>query len=251
VFFRKEWGETPYTRIEQTAIRNRGYKEGYDFTVFIPTDKPPTIPAWLPKTRLYFGLERFGLDGAAAVVENRIQELGGEPRIESVTDRAARLERANTLAVAKKRFRESEAGVRAAREAFDSLTNTLQELITQIAAENASLANLQLRKVHDNWLVSGVSLCMVVNWWCHFRNSLDDSGLTARVYKGVPRIPGLVHHWEEPQLLRELTFDYQLLTADNQGYAERTSESRSLSAPELAEHLLRIYLDASEHYGRR
>ena len=33
VLHREEWGRTPFTRIEQTAIRNRAYNEGYDFTV--------------------------------------------------------------------------------------------------------------------------------------------------------------------------------------------------------------------------
>ena len=68
-FYRKEWGETPYTRIEQTAIRNRAFHDGYDFTLFIPTDPPPSYPKWLPITRLYLSLDKFGLDGAAAVIE--------------------------------------------------------------------------------------------------------------------------------------------------------------------------------------
>ncbi len=49
------------------------------------------MPAWLPKTQLYYGLERFGLDGAAGVIEARIQAQGGEPHVESVADRAARV----------------------------------------------------------------------------------------------------------------------------------------------------------------
>ena len=97
VFYREEWGETPFTRIKQTAIRNRAFDVGFDFTLFIPTEKTPNVPPWLPKTRLWFGLDRFGLTGAAAVIEARIQELGGEPRVESITDRAARLQRARDL----------------------------------------------------------------------------------------------------------------------------------------------------------
>ena len=75
----------------ELAIVDRAFAEGYEFTIFIPTDDPPTTPPWLPRTRLYFGLSKFGLQGAAAVIEKRIQELGGEPTVESVQDRAARL----------------------------------------------------------------------------------------------------------------------------------------------------------------
>jgi hypothetical protein len=53
VLYRKEWGETPFTRIEQTAIRNRAFQEGYEFTLFVPSEKPPSVPTWLPKTRLW------------------------------------------------------------------------------------------------------------------------------------------------------------------------------------------------------
>jgi len=31
VLYRENWGKTPWTRIEETAIRNRAYEKGYDF----------------------------------------------------------------------------------------------------------------------------------------------------------------------------------------------------------------------------
>ena len=33
VLYRENWGKTPWTRIEETAIRNRAYDEGYDFVL--------------------------------------------------------------------------------------------------------------------------------------------------------------------------------------------------------------------------
>ena len=33
VLHRAEWGSTPFTRVEETAIRNRAYEDGYDFVV--------------------------------------------------------------------------------------------------------------------------------------------------------------------------------------------------------------------------
>jgi len=68
VLYRKGWGETPWTRIEQTAIRNRAYDQGYDFVMVAPLEKPPTVPQWLPKTQIWIGLERWGVEGAAIAV---------------------------------------------------------------------------------------------------------------------------------------------------------------------------------------
>ena len=36
VLYRDSWGKTPWTRMEETAIRNRAFDDGYDFTTFIP-----------------------------------------------------------------------------------------------------------------------------------------------------------------------------------------------------------------------
>jgi hypothetical protein len=121
VFCRKEWGQTPFTRIEETAIRNRAFEEAFDFTLFIPTDNSPAVPKWLPKTRLYYGLTRFGLDGAAAVVEQLIQQSGGNPQIETVASRAARFQRAAEFKQDKERFEKSEQVVNAANDAFVAL----------------------------------------------------------------------------------------------------------------------------------
>ncbi len=104
VLCRPEWGQTPFTRIEETAIRNRAFDEGYDFSLFVPTTQPPFSPKWLPRTRLHYGLKRFGAKGLAAVVERLIEERGGTARIESLADRAARFQRAEAFRIERESF---------------------------------------------------------------------------------------------------------------------------------------------------
>jgi hypothetical protein len=69
VLYREGWGEQGFTAVEATAIRNRAREVGYDFTTFIPLNKPPTVPRWLPQNRLWIGLERWGIEHAATVIE--------------------------------------------------------------------------------------------------------------------------------------------------------------------------------------
>jgi hypothetical protein len=97
VLLRPEWGHTPWTRIEETAIRNRAHDQGYDFTTFIVSASGTAIPNWLPKARIWYNLERFGVDCAAAVLEARVQERGGTAVQETLADRAARVQRAQEL----------------------------------------------------------------------------------------------------------------------------------------------------------
>ena len=103
VLHRVSWGQTPWTRIEETAIRNRAFEHGYDFVIFVPLDEGP-LPKWLPKTQIWVGLERWGARGAAAVIEARVQDAGGMPRTESIHDKAARLKRAADYDTDRKQF---------------------------------------------------------------------------------------------------------------------------------------------------
>lgn len=252
VFHREEWGETPFTRIEETAIRNRAFQDGFDFTLFIPTAKPLSVPKWLPKPRLWYGLETYGLNGAAAVIDAKIQELGGEPRVESAAGRAARFARAADFKAEKKRFRDND-GVRLAREAFDLLSTILDGKVVELKSSHPRLATLKFISLpSDNRVVGGLAgLCLAINWWCYFRNSLDDSRLRVEVYDGPPRLPGLQSGFDKPGRLRVIDFDYDLLGTDRHGYIARAVEKVEYTPEQLAEHLLHLYIDTAEKHSRQ
>src|SRR3990172_12533316 len=91
VLYRTNWGKTPWTRIEETAIRNRGYEDGYQFAIFVPLENSHEVPQWLPKTQIWVGIERWGIAGVASVIDARVQEYGGIPREETVEEHATRL----------------------------------------------------------------------------------------------------------------------------------------------------------------
>jgi hypothetical protein len=249
VFCRKEWGETPFTRIEQTAIRNRAFNEGYDFTLFIPTDTPPTVPVWLPKPRLYFGLERFGLDGAAAVTEARVQEMGGEPRPESVADRAARLQRSIDLGKKKFEFQNSEHGVQQADAAYEALVSSIRSEVDQIKSTLPSVP-LQSRS-HQDWeIVGGLGPSMTLLWQRFYSNTLDNSVLRVELHSGPPRLPGLIPAFDPPTKLRTLEFVYELVAFDKAAYVSK-KDNQQFSPEALAAYVLREYMNAAERHKTR
>jgi hypothetical protein len=128
VLYRAGWGESGFTAVEATAIRNRGFECSYDFTTFIPLDKPPIVPRWLGRSRLWFDWAKWGVEGAAAVIESRVQEAGGTPRELTAAELAARTVDEIREADERTAFLNSSKGVEAAQREFDALFEEVQRV---------------------------------------------------------------------------------------------------------------------------
>ncbi len=251
IFYRQEWGETPFTRIEQTAIRNRAFEDGFDFTLFVPTDGTKALPGWIPKTQLWYGLEQYGMTGAAAVVEARLQELGGEPKAESAADRAARFQRVRAFEEARKAFGRSYQGVNQANKAFEAAMVALGEKVADISSAPAGgLQQLRLTQHGGIWLLRGLGGAMTIDWQRHYANSLEEASLVVRMFDGVPGLPGIMVI-DPVKRLGQLRFEYDMLSMDMFGYVETSNRHRTFTEDALAEHLLKFYLDAAESVRRR
>ena len=131
VLYREGWGKTPWTRIEETAIRNRAYDEGYDFVTFMPLDKPATAPQYLPKTRIWYDIGRYGIKGAVIVIEARVQEAGSRVSPETPEEYTARIQREIDDEKERQVFLNSKQGVDAAREEASRLFSEVAQLIAK------------------------------------------------------------------------------------------------------------------------
>ncbi len=138
VLYRDGWGQTPWTRVEQTAIQERGFRTGWDFLTVVNLDGASS-PDWLPKTRMWFDYARFGMSGLAAVVEQRFQDAGGTPKIESATDLARRLRRERDAEGARVQFLATPEGVTAADA---EVTALFDEVLTcRVSSDQSLLEN--------------------------------------------------------------------------------------------------------------
>ena len=77
ILYRPPWGDTPWTRVEETAIKDRCLKDGWGSLVFVVLDRTKPIPKWLPDGRIRFNFEDYGMEQAIGAVKMRVQELGG------------------------------------------------------------------------------------------------------------------------------------------------------------------------------
>lgn len=238
VLLRPEWGSTPWTRIEQTAIKNRAFHHGYDFATFIVTVPKTPIPDWLPKPRIWYDLQRFGLEGAASVLAARIQERGGAAVEETLADKAARLERARKFNREKEAFANSEEGVKASHAAF-------QRLVADIKDSSNMLGSRVQDVPYDGiTMVVGNGVVLTVRYGCLYANSLDGAALRADFYDGVPRPPGLRPVWKEPRTLKSWKFTFQLVGPGQSGWVGPDRKEHSQEA--LADFLLKHFLELQQ-----
>ncbi len=220
VIYRKEWGETPWTLVESEAIRSRAYGTGFDFTTFIPVEEKPSVPAWVPKTRLWVGLQRFGVTSAAAVIEARVIEAGGLPHEETITERAIRFKRSMELESAKNQFVNSDKGVKAAFAAYEEFAVALGVGCKSISETGSPI---RLQRSSDYNIISSGKVNLVISWRYHFINDLNESVLTASFYRGFPNLPGFMPSLYKERLLHEELFDYRLTHLDRHAYVARAN----------------------------
>lgn len=249
VLHRAGWGDTSWTRIEETAIRNRAYDHGYDFVKFIPLDEPPTVPKWLPRTQLWIGLNRWGLTGAASVIEARVQELGGEPAQESVSDKAARVARSLKFAEHRRAFLESEKGVQASNEAFDRLKEETESAIVKVS-EETSVFGFSLIAAHRQFAILGRGPALLVYWRYHFANSLEGSKLEATLWEGHPPWPGIMHI-DQPKKLGTQNFHFDLTPSEDFLWTSAGRDQRHFTNADLAQFLLGYCIEQAEKRSKR
>lgn len=246
VLYRQGWGESPWTRIEETAIRNRAYEEGYDFALFVPTDDKPTVPTYLPKTRLWIGLARFGVNGAASVIDARIQELGGEPRVLSLEERAARAQKASEFKAFRQGYFRSHEGVQAADASFSRILEAVEQRVAGLQAAAPALG-LQAKRFGRILVVLGTGPALRLEWRHQYTNSFEGAYLDATVWEGHPPVPGAFTFREErhprhtlratPDVTEVRTFSWQFKTSEG---------ARLLDSEGACEYILSWWLSKTE-----
>ena len=239
VLYRDGWGETAWTRIEQTAIRNRGHEVGYTFTIFIPLDRPPTVPAWLPAAQVWVDYNRYGLDGAAAVIEARIRDAGGQVHQETLEEHAQRTQREMAFAQRREKYQWDE-GAQAARQEMEKLMPAFQSCVA--AVNRSSSISLAVGKIYYAIYLTGLDFVLGLVWKQPVINRLNDSRLEIVLQSHAPAGPGYFQ-FEQPRTLRTLHFKFDLLSTEVGGWVSTDGQHRAFSTDALAEHLTKFYLE--------
>src|ERR1700733_4446717 len=78
ILFREPWGATPWTRVEETAIKEACLNRGWSSLFFMALDKASKLPLWVPATLVRFNLSDYGVAQAVGAIKARVQDAGGK-----------------------------------------------------------------------------------------------------------------------------------------------------------------------------
>jgi len=239
ILFRNDWGKTPWTRIEENAIRNRGHEEGYDFTTFVNLEKDALMPKWLPKNRIYYDFERWGIKGLAPVIETRVEEAGGQGRPESVVDRADRLKRQRIAEQSRDIFLSSLELRTTAHKEVTIIFNELKKYKIEIEDPKTNLILAFEDKPHEMYEFgyNGFFLCFFWNGLnCY---DIRESNLRVTLYQRS----GMKHFDYKEKIIKQSDYKIDADILLNLGWSEYGSAKKFMTTVELIEKWVKLFID--------
>lgn len=234
VLYRKGWGTTPWTRIEETAIKNRALDEGYDFTLFIPLDQPPEVPDYLPRTYIWYGIHKFGIEVVQSIIESKIQANGGEIKIEYPEDIAKRIKENEQFEHKRLAFLQSSTGTEAARLEVKNLYQLLNAKKEIIEKEQKNFS-IGYEEKDDNCYIKSYGYTIRFYWHRPYQDSLSGSYLHFNL-QSPNRYPN------EPTILIKDRYNFDITESENYIWILFPDRKKSFTSQELVNNSFNILL---------
>jgi hypothetical protein len=240
VLYRDGWGETPWTRIEETAIKNRAFDKGWDFLLFVNLDTNSTLPTWIPRTYIWLDYQRFKTEGAIAVIEQKVKETGGFTRQETIADTAERLKRLRTAEKEREAFLRSQDAVREANTELQKIVEKLKE-IKPIIEDPTTFLHLgtseRPRPPMYEFGYNGYYLC--------FNNS---SGFDYNIESGVLKVTlyeksGHEHFDYKEQIHKQAHYRFDRDLIGNNGWSDHKTGKNFLTTEELINKWVKEFIN--------
>ncbi|MBI4444310.1 MAG: hypothetical protein HY645_00255 [Acidobacteria bacterium] len=249
VLYRDGWGQTPWTRIEEGAIKDRFLKEGWAWLLFVMLDEASTPPVWLPKSQIRLNFAAYGLEQLLGAIKMRAQKLGSTLKKETAFDRAKRLDQESRARAERQRLL-SEKGATAVRQEHQELQRLLD---SKIQETSQNLASVKLEQGSDGHEYLLRTQHVSVNFYLYITSPVTDSRIVLQEFNGpliLPKdrgrrmfVPG-----EEPQVIskKEFHFDYQ----PSLGWCWKQPGTADdfLTTFQLAEYVLKILLELHDRF---
>jgi hypothetical protein len=187
VLFRTPWGETPWTRVEQTAITDRALKQGWDSLLFVMLDSTSPVPKWLPDTRIRFNMETYGIEQAVGAIKFRVEQMGGQISKPSPIARAKRVKEELSLKEDRDRlFRDQSWIQETVKPSVEALMKNLDDEAQRITDKTGLRVECGYEPCFAGFrgVLRYGRVTLQVLWFQEYVNIIDDVKLELTEYNG-------------------------------------------------------------------
>jgi len=148
LLFRENYGKTKWTRIEEAAIKNRGFNSGFEFLVLIPMDENLNVPKWYPDYMIWNNLNTIGFEETSQLLLNKVKTSGGAIGGNPIEAKAERIKRANEYAEKLKHYLMTEEANEDLKEELKKLFEYTEKLKTAIFSEKLKINNEEYKETN-------------------------------------------------------------------------------------------------------
>jgi hypothetical protein len=253
VLYREPWGETKWTRVEATAIKERCFNEGWDPLFFITLGKTATLPKWLPPIYVRFNYADFGNEQAVGAIKSRLLELGGKISPPDAITQAKLVQaearyRAERSALFRSEIWIKETVHRAARD----ICIEVERLCATINEETGAQIKAGARDMECAMTDGRVSI--VAGWRGQiYANVIDENAHFAALEFAVQvAMPGkpILYTFGSPKVLRETLFHVELSRSRELRWVENKKSKALMTTAEVADRCVRLFLDLMHRANR-
>ena len=142
ILFREPWGATPWTRVEETAIKEACLNRGWSSLFFMALDKASKLPLWVPATLVRFNLSDYGVAQAVGAIKARVQDAGGKIEPPNAMVDARRVQQ-------EAQFLGTLRALSASIDAKDRYTRGHSERVAHLAAQMAEALKFDTKIIED------------------------------------------------------------------------------------------------------
>lgn len=247
VLYRPRWGTTPWTAVEEAAIKDSCLETGFKSLFFFVIEPSAYLPKWLPETHVRFNYADFSLEQAVGAIKARVQERGGHFRPLTPSRKAELLQ-------AEEDYRRDKSYLLSLETAiFKEVGSLFAAIIEQCKEVNAGghfeighRVHIQYREVEQYCTIGQDQVSQSVSWLRRYAGSLQDAALTIREFDQLLLLPPQQQQFLNPQVVMETKYLPDLSRAREYGWRREHSDESFIASKDLASQFVMQFLDLLE-----
>lgn len=254
ILLRNGWGETPYTQVESDAIARLALRDGAEHALVIKLDADAHVPAYIDPTRVWLNFGQYGVDGAAAILKERLESVGFELRQPTAAERAQRAVARRAFRARQKAFEQGNGASEAMEAAFAQLHTTLIAKVTALVADDPSITvrneRRQAGQVERGMAIVTNRAGVMIRFHKPFEFEARDAYIELTTWNGLPQVPRARHFEERNTTLRE-RYTIHLWPGDVVGWNREREVHRVFQVPDLVERVFELlYVEEKRLLGQ-